>query len=80
MCGGKKDMIRLLCYQQLKSAPGKRNMMTQNISDLLSSENIIGVIESISMRWEEHVARLGRDEVHTGLWLGNLSGKYYFED
>jgi hypothetical protein len=32
------------------------------------------------MRWAEHVARLWRDEEHTGFWLGNLGGKYYLED
>jgi hypothetical protein len=24
------------------------------------------------MRWAEHVAEMGREEVHTGFWWGNL--------
>ena len=34
---------------------------------LYSSQNIIRVIKSRKMRWAEHVARMGKGEVHTGL-------------
>jgi hypothetical protein len=30
------------------------------------------VIKSRRMRWAGHVARMGRQEVHTGVWWGDL--------
>ena len=44
------------------------------------SPNIIGVIESRRIRRAERVARMGRGEVYTGLWWGNLRDKYHLED
>jgi hypothetical protein len=32
------------------------------------------------MRWARHVARKGRDEVHTGLWWRNLRERDNLED
>jgi len=32
------------------------------------------------MRWARHVARMGREEVNTGLWRGNLRERDHLED
>jgi hypothetical protein len=32
------------------------------------------------MRWAGHVARMGRGEVHAGLWWGNLRERDNLED
>jgi hypothetical protein len=32
------------------------------------------------MRWAGHVARIGGEEVRTGVWLGNLMERDYTED
>jgi hypothetical protein len=32
------------------------------------------------MRWEGHVARVGRVGLYTGFWWGNLSGRDHFRN
>jgi hypothetical protein len=32
------------------------------------------------MRWAGHVESVGREEVYTGLWWGNLRERNYLED
>jgi hypothetical protein len=46
---------------------------------LYSSPNIIWEIK-LRLRWAEHVARLGRGEVHAGFWWGNLREIDHLED
>ena len=41
-------------------------------NDLYSSPNTVRVIKSRRMRWAEHVASKGREEVYTWFWWGNL--------
>jgi hypothetical protein len=48
------------------------------LHDLYSSPNIVMVIKSRSMRWAEHVARMG--EVLTEFWLGSLKARDHWED
>jgi hypothetical protein len=48
--------------------------------NLYSSPNIIRVIKSRRMRWAGHVARMGRGEVHTGFWWGDLREGDHLED
>ena len=38
------------------------------------------VIKSIRMRWAEHAARMGRGEVYTGFWRGDLRERDHLED
>jgi hypothetical protein len=33
-----------------------------------------------TMRWEGHVECIGRRELHTGFWWGDLKEEDYFED
>ena len=49
-----------------------RKLHNEEVSELYSSLNIVRVIKSRKMRWAGNAARMGRAEVYTGFWLGNL--------
>jgi hypothetical protein len=44
----------------------------EELNGLYSLPNIVRVIKSRRMRWAGHVARMGKGEVRTGFWRGNL--------
>jgi hypothetical protein len=44
------------------------------------SPNIVRVIKSRSMRWAEHVARMGEGRVFTVFWLGGPKVRDHWED
>jgi hypothetical protein len=44
-----------------------RRLHNKKLYGLYSSPNIIRVIKSRRLRWARHVARMGREDVHTGL-------------
>ena len=52
----------------------------ENINDLYCYPNIIRVIKLRRMRWVGHVERMGRIQVHTGFWWGNLSERDHLGD
>jgi hypothetical protein len=49
-----------------------RKLHNKELNDLYFSTNIIRVIKSRRMRWAGYVARMGRGEVPTEFWWGNL--------
>jgi hypothetical protein len=49
-----------------------RRLHNEELNDLYSSPNIIRSIKSRRLRWAGHVARMGKREVHTGFWWGDL--------
>jgi hypothetical protein len=49
-----------------------RRLHNEELNDLHSSPNIIRVIKSRRMSWAGHVAHMGKREVHTGFWWGDL--------
>jgi len=49
-----------------------RKLHNEDLNDLYSSPSIVRVIKSRRMRWAGHIARMGRGEVYTGFWWGNL--------
>ena len=51
-----------------------RKLHNEELNDLYFSPNIVQVIKS-RMRWAQHVARMGRAEVYTGFWWGNLRAR-----
>jgi hypothetical protein len=56
--GPKRDEVR-----------GKwRRLHNKELYALYSLPNTIRVIKSRKMRWPGFVARMGREEVHTGFW------------
>jgi hypothetical protein len=50
----------------------RRKLHNEELNGLYSLPNIVRVIKSRRMRWAGHVARMGKREVCTGLWWGNL--------
>ena len=49
-----------------------RKLHKEELNNLFSSPNIVREIKSRRMRWAGNVARMGRGEVCTGFWWGNL--------
>jgi len=56
-----------------------RKLHNEELNDLYSSPNIFRVIKSRRMRWAEHAARMGRGEVYTRFWWGNLRKRTTWE-
>jgi hypothetical protein len=56
-----------------------RKLHNEELNELYSSTNIIRVTKSRRMRWG-HVAHMGRVEVYTGFWWGNLRERDHLED
>jgi hypothetical protein len=57
-----------------------RKLHNDELHSLYSSLNIIRVIKFRRMRWERHVACMGRGEVFTELRLGGPKGTDHWED
>jgi hypothetical protein len=49
-----------------------RRLHNKELNDLYSSLNIIRLIKSRRVEWAGHVAHIGKREVHTGFWWGDL--------
>jgi len=52
-----------------------RKLQNEDLNDLYSLPNIVRMIKLRRMRWEGHVARMGRGEACTGFWWGKPEGK-----
>jgi len=52
-----------------------RRLHNEELNDLYSSTNIVRVINSIRMRWAEHVARMGEERGVYRFLVGKLEGK-----
>jgi hypothetical protein len=57
-----------------------RNLHNDELNDLYSSPNIVRAITSRRIVWAGHVARMGRVEIYTGFWWGNLMERDCSED
>jgi len=57
-----------------------RKLHNAELNDLYSSPSIFRAIKSSRMSWAGHVARMGRREMYTGCWWGNLRGRDDLED
>jgi hypothetical protein len=49
-----------------------RKLHNEELNVLYCSTNTVRVIKLRRMGWARHVARMGRGEVCTGIWWGNL--------
>jgi hypothetical protein len=57
-----------------------RRLHNEELNDLYSSPNIMRVMKSRRKRWAGHVARMGKREVHTGFWWGDLKEGDHLRD
>jgi len=57
-----------------------RKLHNGELNYLYSSRNIFLVSESRRMGWAGNVAWMGRGEVYTGIWWGNLREKGHLQD
>jgi hypothetical protein len=57
-----------------------RKLHNEELNDRYSSPNTVRVIKSRRIRWAGHVARMGREEVYTWFWCGNLRQRDHLGD
>jgi hypothetical protein len=57
-----------------------RKLHDQKLNNLYCSPNIVPMIKSSRLRWAGHVACMGRRDVYTGFWWGNLRERDHLED
>jgi hypothetical protein len=64
-------LMRIFGSKRVEKAGEFRKLNNDKLNDLYFSTNIVRVIKSRRMRLAEHVASMGRVEVHTGFLVGN---------
>jgi hypothetical protein len=57
-----------------------RQLHNDELQSFYSALNIVRVIKSRRMRWAGHVARMRREEVFAGFWLGGPKLRDHWED
>jgi hypothetical protein len=57
-----------------------RRLHNEEVNDLYSPPNTIGVIKSRRMRWAEHVARMGEKTGACKILVGRPEGRHHLRD
>jgi hypothetical protein len=74
-------MLKGIFRSRMDKVTGEwRKQHIEELNDLYASPNVIRVIKLRRMRWAGHVARMGRGDVYTRFWWGNLREGDHVED
>jgi hypothetical protein len=80
-------MLSVLHYEFICCGPKgvevtgeRRQLHNEELHNLYSLPDIIRMIKSRRMRWEEHVARIGEKGMHIGYWLESQKERNHKED
>jgi hypothetical protein len=74
-------LFQLIEFRKRDEVTGEwRRLHNEELYDLYSSPNIILLIKSRRMRWAGNVARMGKGEVYTEFWWGDLREGDHLED
>ena len=57
-----------------------RRLHNEELNDLYTSLNIVGVTKSRRMSWAGHVERMGNERVCLGFWWGNRRERDHWQD
>ena len=66
-----KNLIYIGVVQFVELTGEWRRLHNEELNDLYSSPNFVGVIKSRRIRWVGHVARMGEERGYIGSWWGN---------
>jgi hypothetical protein len=73
-------VLRRIFGSRRDEVTGEWRKHNVDLNELYCSPKIVRVMKSKRMRWEGHVARMGRGETCTGFWWGNLSIRDHLGD
>jgi hypothetical protein len=57
-----------------------RKLHNEELRDLYSSSGVIRIMKSKRMKWEEHLALVGRTGMHMGYWWESHTAGDHYED
>jgi hypothetical protein len=73
-------VLRRIFGPKRKEDASWRKLHNDELHSLYFSPIIVRIIKSRRMRWAGHVARMGREEVFTGFWLGSPKARDHWEE
>jgi hypothetical protein len=73
-------VLRRIFVPKRDEETGEWRKLHNELNDLYSSANIVRVIKLRRMRWTGHVACIGKGDVYTEFWWGNLRGRDHWGD
>jgi hypothetical protein len=72
--------LRIFGLKRDEVTGGWRKLHNEELHNLYSPPSIIRMIKLRRMRWEEHVARMGRRGMHIGYWWESQNESDHWED